>query len=304
MKKVIAGIFTLALAATGMQSVQAGAATTPAVQPLAVKVYKPVMVSDSLDVHVTYDNPDEYSNVVKSKLTGSATHTIQYDRKKNTAKKTTEFYLTIDGKRVWKSDTTKAEGVEVSVLRVSKNERLINIVTSFVNDYILSDKLYRYEGEKLKLVANLLKAMPKQSDYRQFVGTTVETKSDGTIAKHLTLEDTAMGLFHVRATFKLSGSKVTFGKKAMNMSLWTGGDGVHVKTHHATAYRKLQTYTTAGGTKKAFTVAKGQSITIGNMKVVNGKVYFLISIVKNSKEYRGWIKAVDKKLIKEASYAA
>ncbi|MDR1851676.1 MAG: hypothetical protein LBR21_03375 [Propionibacteriaceae bacterium] len=301
--KYIAGIFTLALVATGMQSVQAQAAPMPAVQPQAVKVYKPVMVSDSLDAFVSYNNmPDEYTNVVQSKLTGSATHTLKYERKN--AKKKQELSLTIDGKKVWKTDTTKVEGAEVSVLRVSKNERLINIVTSSVNDYLESDKLYRYKNEKLTLVADLLKAMPKQSDYSQPVGTTVETKSDGTIVKYLNRQDTAMGCFRVRATFKLSGSKVTFGKKAMNMSLWAGPDGNWKKTQNTKANRKLQTYTTAGGTKKAFTVAKGKSVTVSKMKVVKGKVYFLISITKNSKEYRGWIQAVDKKLIKEAFYAA
>ncbi|MDR1851674.1 MAG: InlB B-repeat-containing protein [Propionibacteriaceae bacterium] len=260
------------------------------------------MVSDKAGVNVTASNPTDYtSKVITSTLTGADTHQLQYSRSDNPANSSMAYTLKIDGQVVWSDDKSQYDDVEVSIVKTSKNEKLVNIVTTGTNGILQGDKLYRYADGKLVQAVNLLKATPGAQN--RYIGKTIGT-SNGTVVKYLVFQNSAVGLYEANVTFKISGSKATLAKKAVNISMLTTKNGVTVHSgNHVTATKKLQTYTTAGGTKKSYTLTKGQSFWIGNMKVVKGKVYFLTSIVKKSKEYRGWIKAGSTKLIKEAHYA-
>ncbi|KIR02818.1 hypothetical protein P261_01633 [Lachnospiraceae bacterium TWA4] len=225
----------------------------------------------------------------KTKLTGTKTYKVQY--KEVTHKGTDynkDFRLYIDGKLKKEIKSQWAYGYKVQLLTVNSKRILIAVSDMEDNDYVDFNYIYEYKNNKLVLLKNLcdLTRSKNVEKATKLLNPGARGQIHSFDGKKLTLRwsdtTTATGLIEYMISYKISGNKITKSSTANAVRSATTG-----KTNPKwTSKYTLKAYTTAGGKKVAFTIKKGDKVTLKQMTIKGGKRYLQLT---NSKRKTGWI---------------
>lgn len=240
-------------------------------------VFSFALFSNTAEAAKNYKRLEERT-VYKTKLTGSKQYKVKYTYNIDTMK----FKLFINGKCVKTLNDTWWP--EVNLLKVKSNRNLIYIHDCGPSEDTGYIKVYEYKNDKLKLLRDLATiSQEKYSRHLSFAN--LKSVISEKITIKWSIQSNALGSsFNVDIPYKIGTSKITRSGTSYKLKDW---DGNQVKF---TANRKIKTYTKAGGDKLAFTVKKGQKVTIMRLYGKNGKTYIQ---VKNSNGKVGWFRDPD-----------
>ncbi len=227
-----------------------------------------------------------------TKLTGTAKHKVRYTTPANPSDSYSVYLkLYIDGKTVYSLKHENIFYYDVQLLTVKSNRVLIGITEYTDNEYTMFNNIYEYKNGKLKLLKNLA-TLTRSS------GTKATKLLTGWGRGHLySLSGTklevvwydatvATGCICYVASYKIGTNSIKKNSTSNTVRMMTSDMDIGKANPKWTAKYTLKAYTTAGGSKNAFTIKPGNKVTLLTMTVKNGKRYLQ---VKNSSGKKGWI---------------
>ena len=235
---------------------------------------------------------------------------------------TTKGTLYINGKKIKSASNVittlegdKAfDGLQVVITDINKKDNVKDILfASATGDWCGKYNFiyhYQYKSGKvktdnlLKTLQSIEKKVPKAtetfewprevtlSDCIEGLSKEFTTTGDGTLQWNVCLtQNSTLGYAHGTMKMKLSGSKILLSGSMPSGSINEIGNAVDRKKMNTakispTCKTTIKVYTTAGGSKKAFSLKKNSLLKITGYKFVGSKLYYK---VKNSSGKTGWI---------------
>jgi len=189
--------------------------------------------------------------------------------------------IIVNNKTVWtQKEKDPYYCIRVTLYRVSKKQIYFEILVygwEDSNEHLHT--LYQMKAEKLKSICDFRKPILKyMNDGRYSIGIKSMTSKKMVVEGYNQFY--ATGVINWKMTYKLKGGKWQRQGSSYavyrwdNLEKWTAG-------------RKITAYTTAGGSKKAFTVNPGDKVKIKKIQLKKNNTY--IQLV-NSKGKKGWMK--------------
>ena len=235
-------------------------------------------------------------------LTGSKKRTIRY-----TTNKASHFQgmtLYIDGKRQLSFGARReAFSWDVKLCQVSSSRTLIYIADESFNSYTQGITFYEYKNNKFRKLFDLGELTrdtsytfgrdkPSKAARKKSVALNGWARGDlvrvgkNTVTINWRDDTSTTGWFSTNITYRVKGNKATRVGNSYKPIFSKYEMGVPTKTlKKLTTNRAFQTYTKAGGTKRAFRVKRNQKVQIVAMRAINGQRYIQI---RNSKGKTGW----------------
>ena len=193
-----------------------------------------------------------------------------------------------------KAFNTSHDGYALQLATLNNGKVFLYVRSKWYNQLDTTNRLYRYKSGKLVLAKDLIKI----ADSRDGL------KSDGTIARSYGLRGpngitvsgnrivakgmlanslVGSGAFDINLLYKKGKLILSPRTSSLDISSYT-----HPSTQTLTAKRSIAAYKSTTGSKKAFTIKKGQKVTIKKISIRNKNPRVQVKVGKKT----GWIKLI------------
>lgn len=190
--------------------------------------------------------------------------------------------VTVNGKNVGTIAVNDVQAYTVKYLHLSNSREFLAVRATWCNSIELN-AIYRYTGGKLKKVGDLSLYAYMSSEIASVSSSSIKVKYTG-------LPDET-GWLAWTYTYKYKNGKLvkssTTASVKSDATAQRDGFDRYYKKNKMKTLKSLTFYTTAGGSKKAFTVSKGTWLTLKKIKVTSKAAYLQFA---TSSGKTGWKK--------------
>lgn len=193
-----------------------------------------------------------------------------------------QLKVTINGKNAGTIPVNDVQAYSVKYLHLSNSKEFLAIEATWCMSIEL-DAIYRYTGGKLKKVGDL--------SLYAYMSSTISSVSSSSIKVKYTGLPEETGWLAWTYTYQYKNGKFVLSPTSVSVksdaAAQRDGYDSYYKKNKMKALKTLTFYTTAGGSKKAFTASKGSWLTLKKIKVTSKAAYLQFA---NSSGKTGWKK--------------